>query len=359
MGVYFLSIRLRRFSRIGSELRDMADQFNALADGETRTARQLNNYASIFEELEADFNMSWQIGGWLGLVLALGVASSYVPLFDSAVSRAAKGGYRRERPRQAERIACGASLFGAYVSIALLTFIVFSFVLAVCAMMLINDDIRAWLWSYRNLAYSYAISYVLKTYILQPTIFHYYATDGFLIKRDVLFYICNIAWIAYGVFVGATVALIRVGMYIGFSILATGDLGICILPESLKVFDFAHMAYVAQVLFHNHHHNTVAHVFADALASSCPRRRLDEKTVVESSSSSSSEESSSEDSSSSSKAADAKDDGSSPELEEEEETPIPVRRRRRRARNRWLIAYTLIHNPQLRLDRRRRSIESR
>ena len=311
LGTYFLSIKLTRFGRIAAQLRDIGDRYADLLtdddanDDDARIVTQLDNYAQVFETIEQDFNTCWQIGGWASLLITLFIASSYVPLWDAATKRAAKGHYRNGRatPRPEERVAYGANLFGAYLSIALLAFVFFAFAIAVAAFCLINDGMRSFLWSFRTLALSYGISYIVKTYILQPYLFHGYATDGFLIKRDVPFYLCNIAWIAYGVFVGATVALVRVALYFAYSVYATGDLGNCILPEKFQQVDYAYMSYTSQIHLHNHHHNTVAHVFKDTLLTST-------KTY------------------------------------------------NHRGRNRWHLAYTLIHNPKLRIHRRRPSTTS-
>eukprot|EP00635_Sarcinochrysidales_sp_CCMP3193_P009927 CAMPEP_0118890098 /NCGR_PEP_ID=MMETSP1166-20130328/726_1 /TAXON_ID=1104430 /ORGANISM="Chrysoreinhardia sp, Strain CCMP3193" /LENGTH=376 /DNA_ID=CAMNT_0006828699 /DNA_START=321 /DNA_END=1451 /DNA_ORIENTATION=+ len=316
IGVWFLQLRLTRFGKVAANLRDIGDSFADLAtDDGTRTATQLYNYADVFEQVEEDVNASWQAGGWIALVATLALVTTYVPSFDRSVARAARGGYRRGPgvpPRPEERVAYGANLFGAFVSIALLSFIFLSIVVALGTMCLVNQGIRDFLWDHRALAISYGISYVLKTFVLQPAVFHYYATDGFLVKRDVPFYVCNVAWIAYGVIVGATVAVARVGLYFAFSLVASADLGDCFLPEPVANVDYAHMAYTAEVHLHNNHHNTVAHVFADNLRDEVRGNDDDD------------------------------DDESS------------RRQTRSRVRNKWQLAYTLIHNPKLRIERRRR-----
>jgi len=331
--IYLLSLRFRRFGRIANELKSIASSLSA--ETFPRTRRQLWNYANMLETIEQDFNASWQAGGIIGAIFSLATAGTYVPLFDVAVRRATIGKYRRTRalhgenfPSSAEKVAFGANLLGIYISVSLLIFVLVSLILTVIIMCFTNDYIRRILWDYRTLGYSYIVCYFAKAYLLQPTLFHYFASDGYLIKRDVPFYLCNIAWIAYGVFVGATAALVRALLYMAWSVVATADLGHCLLPSSIQFLDYAHLSYTAAIHLHHHHHNTIANKFADNLL----------------------QQSVAEEASNGKEASNDKE--TSENNKETSNKEAPSNRRRFLPRNRWHLAYTLIHNPKLRLERR-------
>lgn len=296
-GVEMLTMRLRRLGRIAGRIRDIAK----LIDDNDRASRRLRNYADFFETFEDDINASLQVGGWASLIFMMCVVALQVRTFDAAVVKAAKGKYRRLGSlRSGEQVGYGTALLGTHLAIALLGFLFFAMVLTVMVIAVANHHIRQFAWTFRTFVLSYCVAYIAKTYILQPFLFHSIASDGFLIRRDVVFYCCNIAWTAYSAFVGIPVALCRLLTYIMYSVIASADLSSSLLPEHLQYLDYAHMTYTSAVHLHNHHHNTIVHTCVDNLLST-------RRTAT-----------------------------------------------CHRARNKWHLAYTLLHNPQLRSARRHR-----
>jgi len=327
-----LGWRVRILGKIANDLDDVSKNLEALAPTERRLEEEedldeffsdaldtLRRAAHKLNVVENDWNNSWLAGASLSLVILLGVASTYVPRFDAAIDKAKRGQLPKHLARDAT-FGKGTAIFGSLFSIVGLGYVLNALVLSVIIFVFVNDDVRNLIWSYRVYILSYCISLVIKSYILQPYLFHKYASyDGKVIKREAAFYLCDVAWIAYGVIVGATVSLMRILYYVLYSFVAVALLDETILPAPVRSLDSAYLAFWGLVYAHHRHHNDVVHVAVDQL-----RRHRDQQNH----------------------------DDDDDDNDEEKAKKELLRRTADRARTRWHLAYTLLNNPKLRAERR-------
>lgn len=324
IGTATLSYRLKSLSRLADELNEIADSIDAdfgedptdvvearrRLNERTSASNTLDKLAKRMRTLQDDFNSCWVAGCYVGIVVGFFVSMTHIPRFDKAVANASKGVARLdETTKNYSTVGRSASLFGAIISITVLASVVVTGIVTAFSFVFVNDATRQFLWSYRYYAVSYLITFGLNYYVLEPYLFHAYASDGYRIKRNTAFMLCDIGWTAYGVVVGFTVAFFRVLYYISYSVVAVAFLDESILPPVIREFDSCYIAFFAAVSSHHRHHNALLHVFADALQESITNEapRSEEKSNAQYSS---------------------------------------------RVKSRWHLAYTLLNNPSLRRDRR-------
>lgn len=276
-----LSTRFAFFSDIADDLRDIANQLDEFQNQQERrleessrefdnAIRRLDRAAHRLGELQRDITNSMYTGACVALAVMLPVVAAIVPRFDRAVVRMAAGKLRENlSPGDKANATAGAAtaFFGSTISVVAVGYVLNTIILGIVALIFINSDIRKAIWSYRYYFYSYAISFIIKSYIIQPYVFHKFASEGgHELKRHTAFMLCNIAWTAYNFIIGATVAILRACYYILYVTIAVTFLDECILPDAMRSMDTAHMSFLGTVWSHHRHHNPIVHVAAGILA---------------------------------------------------------------------------------------------
>lgn len=294
------------FRKIASDLNDIARYLEGLDEEDEilqDAVDKLDSSASLLKVLEHDWNRCWIFAVGISVAIMVLVTCTIVPRFDRASELVKTGAplhLREGGGAQEALLGQATALFGATISVAIIGLFLNTFVITCIIYVFVSDMIREAIWRYRYFILSFGISFIIKGFILQPYLFHKAASDGHRLVRFNLFMICDIAWTAYNVIIGVTIALIRAAYYVLFVVSAVAILDYTILPPSLSVYDTAHNAFVAAVWAHHRHHHPVLHVAVEA-------------------------------------------------LREELKKASP---RRSRATKRWHLTYTLLNNPKLMRERK-------
>lgn len=272
-----LSSKVTFFGDLASDLRDIANELDEFQNQQRRrleegsgdldkSIRRLDRAAHRLGELQRDLTNSLYSGACIALVIMLPVVAAIVPRFDRAVVKVATGKLREDLSpgdKAKATVGAGTAFFGSTVSVIAVGYMLNTVIVGLVVLIFVNSAIRNVIWSYRYYFYSYAVSFVIKSYIIQPYVFHRFASEGgHELKRHTAFMLCNIAWTAYNFIIGATVAILRACYYILYVITAVAFLDECILPDPLRSMDTAHLSFLGTVWSHHRHHNPIVHVAA-------------------------------------------------------------------------------------------------